>query len=51
MFYSVSIIIADSHLTASWSFCRDPDARATAAELMQHPYLNLPDGWVFNDFK
>ncbi|KAG9314292.1 hypothetical protein JVU11DRAFT_5081 [Chiua virens] len=28
-----------------------PDARASAAELIKHPYLKLPDGWVFNDFK
>jgi mitogen-activated protein kinase kinase kinase len=32
-------------------FAVHPDARATAAELIQHPYLTLPEGWVFNDFK
>ncbi|KAF8140336.1 kinase-like domain-containing protein [Boletus edulis] len=32
-------------------FAVHPDARASTAELIQHPYLKLPDGWVFNDFK
>ncbi|KAF8560282.1 Pkinase-domain-containing protein [Imleria badia] len=32
-------------------FAVHPDARANAAELIQHPYLKLPEGWVFNDFK
>ncbi|KAL4070870.1 kinase-like domain-containing protein [Scleroderma citrinum] len=32
-------------------FAVDPELRATAAELMKHPYLILPDGWTFNDFK
>lgn len=51
MFCSVSIIITDTRSTDSWNFCRHPDARASAAELIQHPYLILPEGWVFNDFK
>ncbi|KAG0708777.1 MAP kinase [Suillus ampliporus] len=32
-------------------FAIDPEERASATELQQHPYLELPDGWVFNDFK
>ncbi|KIJ68540.1 hypothetical protein HYDPIDRAFT_82801 [Hydnomerulius pinastri MD-312] len=32
-------------------FAVHPDARATAQELIQHPYLKLPEGWIFNDFK
>ena len=51
MFRSVRTTIADTHHPDSWNFCSHPDARANAAELIQHPYLKLPDGWVFNDFK
>ncbi|KAG2044939.1 kinase-like domain-containing protein [Suillus americanus] len=29
----------------------DPEERASTAELKQHPYLELPEGWVFNGFK
>ncbi|KAG2350273.1 kinase-like protein [Suillus weaverae] len=29
----------------------DPEERASAAELQRHPYLELPEGWVFNGFK
>ncbi|KAI9459988.1 kinase-like protein [Boletus coccyginus] len=29
----------------------DPDARASASELLQHPYLTLEPGWVFTGFK
>ncbi|KAG2159764.1 kinase-like domain-containing protein [Suillus bovinus] len=32
-------------------FAIDPDERANTVELQQHPYLKLPEGWVFNDFK
>ncbi|KAG1749908.1 uncharacterized protein EDB91DRAFT_1110360, partial [Suillus paluster] len=31
-------------------FAIDPEERASAADLQQHPYLELPDGWIFNDF-
>ena len=51
MFCSVSTNITDTRILDSWSLCSHPDARATAAELIQHPYLTLPEGWVFNDFK
>ena len=51
MFCSVSISITDTHLSDLRRFYRHPDARASAAELIQHPYLKLPEGWVFNDFK
>ena len=51
MLCSVGITITDTRISGSWSFCRHPDARANAAELIQHPYLKLPEGWVFNDFK
>ncbi|KAG1784045.1 kinase-like domain-containing protein [Suillus placidus] len=33
------------------SFVFDPEERASTAELQQHPYLELPEGWVFNGFK
>ncbi|KIK46447.1 hypothetical protein CY34DRAFT_76097 [Suillus luteus UH-Slu-Lm8-n1] len=29
----------------------DPEDRSSAADLQLHPYLELPEGWVFNDFK
>ncbi|KAG1757663.1 MAP kinase [Suillus lakei] len=29
----------------------DPEERSSAADLQLHPYLELPEGWVFNDFK
>ncbi|KAG1862189.1 kinase-like protein, partial [Suillus subluteus] len=29
----------------------DPEERASTVELKQHPYLELPEGWVFNGFK
>lgn len=32
-------------------FTVDPELRANAAELIKHPYLILPEGWTFNDFK
>jgi mitogen-activated protein kinase kinase kinase len=32
-------------------FAVDPEERASTAELQQHPYLELPEGWVFNGFK
>ncbi|KAF9244615.1 kinase-like domain-containing protein, partial [Melanogaster broomeanus] len=32
-------------------FAVHPDTRATAPELIRHPYLKLPEGWMFNDFK
>lgn len=32
-------------------FAVDPELRANAAELIKHPYLILPEGWTFNDFK
>ncbi|KAG2120796.1 MAP kinase [Suillus discolor] len=32
-------------------FAIDPDERASAADLQLHPYLELPEGWIFNDFK
>ncbi|KAH7928543.1 Pkinase-domain-containing protein [Leucogyrophana mollusca] len=32
-------------------FATNPDERASAAELQQHPYLELPEGWMFMDFK
>lgn len=37
-------------LMCSW-MSSDPEERASAAELQLHPYLELPEGWVFNDFK
>lgn len=33
-----------------WAY-RDPDARASASELLQHPYLMLEPEWVFTGFK
>lgn len=32
-------------------FAIDPEDRSSAADLQLHPYLELPEGWVFNDFK
>ncbi|KAG2369411.1 kinase-like protein [Suillus spraguei] len=32
-------------------FAIDPEERASTAELRQHPYLELPEGWVSNGFK
>jgi len=32
-------------------FAIDPEERPSATELQLHPYLELPKGWVFNDFK
>ncbi|KAH7910883.1 hypothetical protein BJ138DRAFT_1151938 [Hygrophoropsis aurantiaca] len=32
-------------------FAINPNERATAAELLRHPYLELPEGWMFMDFK
>ncbi|KAG2154755.1 kinase-like domain-containing protein [Suillus clintonianus] len=32
-------------------FAIDPEERASAADLQLHPYLELPEGWVFNGFK
>lgn len=29
----------------------DPEERANATDLQRHSYLELPEGWVFNDFK
>ncbi|KAG2755579.1 Pkinase-domain-containing protein [Suillus brevipes Sb2] len=29
----------------------DPEDRASTAELQHHPYLEIPEGWVFNGFK
>jgi hypothetical protein len=29
----------------------DPEERASTAELQHHPYLEIPEGWVFNGFK
>lgn len=31
-------------------FFSDPDERASALHLRQHPYLTLPDGWRFQGF-
>ncbi|KAG1767230.1 kinase-like protein [Suillus occidentalis] len=28
----------------------DPEERASTAELQHHPYLKIPEGWVFNGF-
>ncbi|EIW53105.1 kinase-like protein [Trametes versicolor FP-101664 SS1] len=32
-------------------FTPDPDDRPSAAELREHPYLQLPVGWTFTSFK
>ena len=31
-------------------FALKPDDRPSAAELRQHPYLNLPESWTFTGF-
>lgn len=38
-------------LTRPLGRCRDPVGRASATELLQHPYLTLDPEWVFTGFK
>jgi len=49
--FAMQVLSLTVLLMCSWMMISDPEERASVTELQRHPYLELPEGWVFNDFK